>query len=169
MLKYMESKNQSSYPTIIKFFIREEPYGFLSNFERTGFEAESWGEKYWYPTNEHYYQSQKANNKRDHDDIVGLSRATQAMELGRAYDHGKYLKKYCKDNWKEEHADKVMLKGTRLKYKDPRLRKLLLETGNAILHENNPTDFYWAIADGTGKTMLGKIIMQVREEIRNEL
>lgn len=152
----------------IRFFIREEQYGWLSNFERTGFEAESWDEKYWYPTNEHYYQSQKANNKRDHDDIVGLSRATQAMELGRAYDHGKYLKKYCKDNWKEEHADKVMLKGTRLKYKDPRLRKLLLETGNAILHENNPTDFYWAIADGTGKTMLGKTIMQVREEIRRK-
>jgi len=161
-------------PKVIKFFIREEPYGFLSNFERTGFWAtphgvyandHTWLKPVWYPTNEHYYQAQKPIYQQDHDDIVSLSRATQAMELGRAYDHGRHLNKYCKREW-EWIKLVVMLNGLRHKFKDETLRQKLLDTGNAILHEDNPDDQFWALGDGGGSSWLGKLLMVVREECR---
>ena len=153
----------------IRFFIREEPYGFLSNFERTPFIGKSlWG-THLYPTNEHFYQSQKANSEEVHDWILSAPNATLAMVMGRELEHNKYLKdKYMKKDW-DKLKNPTMLLGLDLKFRDPRLRKMLLDTGDAVLHENNPEDFYWGIADGTGKSMLGKLLMKVRGEIRKEL
>jgi len=147
----------------IRFFIREEPHGFLSNFERTPIVIGS----VLYQTNEHYYQSQKAINDTIRAYIMNAPNATIAMVLGRELEHNKYLKKHCKPNWEEIKLN-IMLNGLRHKFKNLELREKLLATGNAILHENNPEDFYWAIADGTGKSMLGKLLMQVREEIRTK-
>lgn len=161
-------------PEIIKFFDREGPCGFLSNFERTGFwgspqgywsNDHTWLKPVWYPTNEHYYQAQKPIYQQDHDDIVALSRATQAMELGRAYDHGKHLKKYCKPRWEWERMF-IMLRGLRYKFQDETLKQMLLDTGDAILHEDNPDDPFWGLGDGGGESWLGKLLMVVREECR---
>ncbi len=158
----------------IRFFIREEPYGFLSNFERTGFHARPrgiysgdsiWAAEYWYPTNEHFYQAQKAATQEIHDDIVNLSKATLAMELGRRLEHSKHLQKYCKPHW-EWGKLHVMLTGLRHKFRDTELRKMLLETFNCVLHEDNPDDPFWAIGDGSGASWLGKLLMVVREECR---
>lgn len=71
-----------------------------------------------------------------------------------------------------------MLKWTRRKYQNPELRKMLLDTDNQTLTEFNYWhDTFFGICDGTcrtphkefiGENKLGKIIMQVREEIRCE-
>jgi len=149
----------------ILFFIREKPYGFLSNYERTPVKIMvRWG-IVTYPTNEHYYQAQKANCEEVHDWIAWAPHARLAMVAGRQLEHNKYLKKFMVKNW-ENKKIKVMLNGLRAKFTDPTLRKKLLDTGDAVLHENNPKDFYWGIGDGTGKSMLGKLLMQVREEVR---
>jgi ribA/ribD-fused uncharacterized protein len=54
------------------------------------------------------------------------------------------------------------------KFKDPALKKLLVETGDAYLVEHTPVkgrDVFWADdCDGTGKNMLGQLLMQVRQE-----
>ena len=43
----------------------------------------------------------------------------------------------------------------------------LLETGDSIIIEHTKNDSYWADGgDGTGKNMLGKILMEVRAELR---
>ncbi|WP_308189094.1 NADAR family protein [Nostoc mirabile] len=48
------------------------------------------------------------------------------------------------------------------------IRNILLSTGNAEIVENSPIDFYWGCgADGSGKNMLGKILMQVREILQH--
>lgn len=48
------------------------------------------------------------------------------------------------------------------------LRDLLLSTGHEEIVENAPGDYYWGCgADGTGKNMLGKILMEVREALRS--
>ena len=153
----------------IRFFIREEPYGFLSNFERTPIKIMvRWG-TVTYPTNEHYYQAQKANCEEVHDWIAWSPHARLAMVMGRQIEHNKYLKdKYMVSGWDSKKVD-IMLEGLRAKFKDSKLREHLLATDDAILHEDNPEDFYWAIADGTGKSMLGKLLMQVREEFRTKL
>ena len=148
----------------IRFFIREEPYGWLSNFERTPFEVDG----ILYPNNEIYYQSEKANNHIMNLYIRQAPNATVAMVLGRQLERNKYLQKHMVDDWPSKKND-VMLKGLQHKFRDPVLRELLLSTGDAILHEDNPEDFYWAIADGTGESWLGKLLMQVREELKSSL
>jgi ribA/ribD-fused uncharacterized protein len=48
-----------------------------------------------------------------------------------------------------------------------RLAELLLSTGNEELIEDAPRDAYWGCGqDGTGLNWLGKILMEVREELR---
>ncbi|MFM5947390.1 MAG: NADAR family protein, partial [Dolichospermum sp.] len=47
------------------------------------------------------------------------------------------------------------------------IREILLLTGDNILIEDSPIDYFWGCgADGTGENYLGKILMSVRGEIR---
>jgi N-glycosidase YbiA len=49
------------------------------------------------------------------------------------------------------------------------LRAELLATGDEKLVENAPGDYYWGCgADGSGKNMLGRILMELRAELRGE-
>lgn len=155
----------------IWFYIREEPYGWLSNFERTPFEVDG----VIYPTNEHFYQSQKANTPELQEYIRNAPNATIAMGLGRLLEQPIY-DKYLRDEW---YADTwpnwprkldVMIKGLRHKFKDPRLRTLLLETGDAVLHEHTEDDFFWGDGgNGEGESWLGKCLMKIRLEIKSEI
>jgi hypothetical protein len=44
------------------------------------------------------------------------------------------------------------------------IREVLLSTGNELIVENAPGDYYWGCgADGSGKNRLGQILMEVRE------
>lgn len=144
----------------ISFFIREEPYGFLSNFDRTPFKVDG----VEYPTNEHYYQSQKANTPEVAEYIRSAPHARIAMVLGRDIERNKYLQKYMVDDWDEKKIP-VMLKGLRAKFSTFPLRTWLLDTEDAILFENNPEDPFWSIGpDGNGASWLGRLLMQVRTE-----
>jgi ribA/ribD-fused uncharacterized protein len=47
------------------------------------------------------------------------------------------------------------------------LKQLLLETGDAEIIEDSPTDYYWGCGkDGFGKNMLGKLLMLLRDELK---
>ncbi len=64
-------------------------------------------------------------------------------------------------------ARAIMLKLLRIKFADPKMRDMLLSTGDKQLHEvgrgrKNP----WI---RSGKDWLGQLLMQVREEINNTL
>lgn len=49
------------------------------------------------------------------------------------------------------------------------LRLLLLSTGSAKLVEHTTNDAYWGDGgDGSGRNMLGRILMEVREQLRAE-
>lgn len=49
------------------------------------------------------------------------------------------------------------------------LRKKLLDTGDEVLIEDSPIDWYWGCgADGTGKSVLGQVLMQIRTELQGE-
>jgi hypothetical protein len=46
-------------------------------------------------------------------------------------------------------------------------REILLNTGEATLVEHTRNDSYWADGgDGSGRNILGKLLMQVRQELR---
>ena len=55
----------------------------------------------------------------------------------------------------------------RLKFEIPELREALLNTDNAKLIEGNWWgDKFWGICNGVGENNLGKLLMEVRDEIR---
>jgi len=63
---------------------------------------------------------------------------------------------------------KAMKKTLRYKFKDPQLKKMLLETGDAYLVENSPKghDSFWSDnGDGTGENRLGICLMELRKEL----
>ena len=51
----------------------------------------------------------------------------------------------------------------------PELRALLINTGEEEIAEDSPMDYYWGIGkDGSGKSMLGVLLMNLREDYINE-
>jgi N-glycosidase YbiA len=80
---------------------------------------------------------------------------------------GRSRKVPIRSDW-EQIKDDVMLCAVRAKFAaHSQLRELLLSTGDEEIIEKTTRDYYWGCGtDGTGKNMLGKILMQVREELR---
>ena len=133
-------------------------YAFLSNYSASPFKDEC-GD--FFPTMEHYFQANKADNQNDYLHIAYAPTPGEAKRLGR--------KIQLRPDW-EEIKDKVMLTGLRKKFTDPELRSLLLATGDEELIEGNYWgDTYWGVCNGIGQNKLGKLLMQVREEIKNNI
>lgn len=141
-------------PEKIFFYSRDEKYGWLSNFHRSLQAVDS----VFYPTNEHYYQSMKTDDPDLKRWIASAPTPFLAMKAGRSLREGKELVSHW-ENIKVE----VMLKGLRAKFNSPKLREMLLATGNSILMEESQVDMFWGCY---GENMLGKLLMQVRSEIR---
>ncbi len=130
-------------------------YFFLSNFSASPFRINY----VLFPTMEHYFQANKADNQNDYLHIAYAHAPGEAKRLGR--------KIQLRPDW-EKIKDNVMLTGLRKKFEDPELRSLLLATGDEELVEGNYWgDTYWGVCNGVGQNKLGKLLMQVREEIKN--
>jgi len=62
-----------------------------------------------------------------------------------------------------------MLDLVRKKFENPLLRAMLLATEDAVLVEGNTwNDTFWGVCRGRGENWLGRILMQVREECRQQ-
>ena len=133
----------------INFYSRNKEYGWLSNFWRSLQRVDN----RYYQTNEHYYQSCKAIDVEIFHWINSAPNPYLAKCAGRSLRE----KRELIENWEEEKIY-VMLKGLRAKFKSSELRTKLLNTENAILHEDSPTDLFWG---KNGKDMLGKLLMRV--------
>ena len=146
----------------IGFYSRDEKYGGLSNFHR----CEQFVDGYLYPTNEHYYQSQKALGLEFHKWIATAPNPYLAMKAGRLLRAGKEGE--LRPEW-EKIKLVIMEKGLRAKFQNQLLRLRLIQTGDAHLFENSSTDDYWGGALPKSKNHLGNLIMKIREEIKNNL
>jgi predicted NAD-dependent protein-ADP-ribosyltransferase YbiA (DUF1768 family) len=67
----------------------------------------------------------------------------------------------------EQVKDDVMLKALAEKFvQNPKLAQLLLSTGQRTLVEHTTRDSYWGDGgDGSGKNMLGKLLMKIRSSL----
>ena len=132
------------------------PYCFLSNF-------------YLLPdgsTLEHAYQAHKAQLPAEASWVMAAPTPTEAKKRGR--------KVTLRKDW-EAIKNKVMLALLRDKFAAEPLRSMLLATGSACLEEGNTWhDDYWGNctcpmhARTSGANWLGKLLMQVREELRKD-
>ena len=82
---------------------------------------------------------------------------------------GRDRKRRLRRDWESAKVN-VMREVVMAKFtQHPELRELLLSTGDAKLIEHTANDDYWGDGgDGRGKNMLGRILMDVREQLRNE-
>jgi ribA/ribD-fused uncharacterized protein len=127
---------------------------FLSNFYPSLVNLDGW----WYQTVEHAYQAAKTTKIEDRVPIYNVGSPAGAKSLGQ--------KLSLRPDWENVKTD-VMLLLLRQKFSHYSLRELLLSTGNAELVEGNTWgDTFWGVCNGKGSNFLGKLLMQVREEVR---
>ncbi|MFB7617111.1 NADAR family protein [Kitasatospora sp. NPDC056181] len=145
--------------TIYFYGADEVPYGCFSNFSvhSLDLDGHSW------PTSEHYFQAQKFVGTR-HADLIRRARTPlRAAELGR--DPSKPLRR----DW-DRVKDDVMRRAVATKFRaHADIREILLSTADEEIVEDTTTDHYWGRGrTGTGKNMLGRILMRTRSQLRAE-
>jgi ribA/ribD-fused uncharacterized protein len=141
----------------IRFYSTKDKFGEFSNFARFPFmlEGQEW------PTSEHYFQAQKFPDAAYREKIRQTASPMIAARLGRS------RQVPIREDWEAVKLD-VMRAAVRQKFMaHSQLAALLLSTGGEELIEAAPRDNFWGSgANGGGQNWLGKILMEVRQELR---
>ena len=131
-------------------------YSFLGNF----YPCEIKYEGIDYPSSEHAFQAAKTHNMDERRKISYASSAGKAKRMGR--------KLVIRRDWDHVRIG-IMEAILRIKFADPELKRLLLQTDSEELVEGNTWgDRFWGVCDGEGENHLGKLLMKIRAEIKNE-
>ena len=139
----------------------EGKYSFLSNFYQSTISDGN----LMFPTVEHMFQAAKTINMAEYEKIAYARTPNEAKYLGRHVT--------LRKDW-EEVKEQVMYKALVEKFSIPELRRSLLATGDEELVEGNVWhDNTWGnctcerCRDIEGQNKLGKLLMKIREEIKN--
>jgi ribA/ribD-fused uncharacterized protein len=143
----------------IIFYTTKGPFGEFSNFYPIIINVGLVD----YKSVEHYYQSKKYEGTEWEEHIRNQDKPRDAAREGRRDDLP------LRKDWKDAKL-LVMRRALIAKFKNiDRLKNLLLSTGNAELVEYSKKDYFWGRnEDGAGYNMLGKLLMEMREEIKIE-
>ena len=132
------------------------PHFYLSNF----YEVPVAYDGLTYQNSEAAFQAQKCINPKDRAQFAALS-PTEAKKLGRSTS--------LRSDW-EQIKIQVMKDIVEAKFtQNPELAKKLLETEDAYLEEGNDWgDRIWGTVDGIGANNLGRILMDVRDQLKEK-
>lgn len=141
----------------VYFYSTNDEYGEFSNFKAYPIEL---NDKTW-PTVEHYFQAQKFAGTEHEEELRTTESPMVVARKGRA------RTRPLRPDW-EEVKDGIMREAVIAKFNQhPELCELLLSTGDEEIVEKTTRDYYWGCGtDGTGRNMLGRILMEVRQELR---
>lgn len=136
---------------VIDLFTGE--YFFLSNFYQSPVEFDG----IVYQNSEAAFQAHKCINRADREQFAYLT-PSQAKLLGRSVQ--------LRGDWEQVKFD-IMKEIVRAKFEQcPEIAEKLLATGDARLEEGNTWgDRTWGTVRGVGSNHLGRILMEVREEM----
>lgn len=129
-------------------------YRFLSNFWSVtiAFEGHS------YRTVEHAFQAAKTLDPEERRRIRAEPNAAGAKERGKHVE--------MRLDWEQVKVD-IMRQLLRQKFGTEPLKSYLLKTGKSQLVEGNWWgDRFWGVCEGKGENMLGKLLMEIRTELR---
>lgn len=133
-------------------------YRFLSNFAEVAGGINFDG--LTYPTVEHAYQAAKTLDPDQRGYIQML------VSPGAAKRSGKCIQ--LRSDW-ETVKFPIMLSLLRLKFaREPFCTKLLATGGAELIEGNTWHDTIWGVCNGVGQNHLGRMLMQVRRELRGE-
>lgn len=132
-------------------------YRFLSNFWYVPIEYEG----RIYPTLEHAYQAQKCYLDEDKDLFTDFNlKPKDAKRIGR------FIK--CIDFW-DDRKLKFMRELLIIKFQNKVLRQKLIELKDYYLEETNIWgDTFFGVYKGIGENHLGKLLMEIRDNILEE-
>lgn len=144
----------------ISFYKEFGELGYLANYSGHSFLKDG----ILYKTVEHYYQSEKYDNEDIKKRIIEASTPKEASLIGRDRNNIR------KDNFKSI-KEQVMYDGILEKFRQNRdIAYKLVETRNEAIEEATIDEYYWGIGkDRSGANRIGKILMDVRTQIRKEI
>lgn len=106
---------------------------------------------------EHAYQAAKTLDKDLRMKIRNAKTPNDAKRLGKKVD--------LRADWETEKLS-IMFGLLRQKFENPELRQKLLATGDAELIEGNWWgDTFWGVCRGRGKNHLGRLLMNIRDQV----
>lgn len=154
-------------PNVIMFKMSSEQYGCFSNFYKKIINVD--GIKF--KTSEHLYHYKKMKFLQQIGDpvsdafiqsIIDAKTPAEAKRLGHI--NMPSIKHW--DDVKVEHMMDVL----REKFKYPRFKEILLGTNDDIIVENSYYDTFWGCGSyrNPGLNMLGKCLMRLRDELKEE-
>ena len=131
-------------------------YAFLSNFWNAPviYKGQS------FTNSEAAYQAQKCANEADKEQF-------SEFNGGKAKREGR--KVAIREDWEDIKLSEMQAI-VRAKFsQNPELKEMLLATGDEHIEEaNNWGDTIWGTVDGVGENLLGRILMEVRDELREK-
>ncbi len=144
---------------VINFYSTKDAYGCFSNFSAHPFRLNN---KIW-KTSEHYFQAQKFAGTEHEEELRLVDSPMVVARMGRS------RQRPLRKDW-ETVKDDVMREALRAKFtQNEELKRILLETGDAELVEHTANDSYWGDGgNGSGRNMLGKLLMELRGELKKE-
>ena len=144
---------------VIRFYRVSDEYGCFSNFAPYPIEVDG---RLW-PTSEHYFQAQKFVDVAHQEAIRQAKSPMIAARMGRD------RKRPLRPDWEAVKVD-VMRQVLRAKFNQHQdIQQVLLGTGDAQLVEHTERDSYWGDGgDGSGNNVLGRLLMEIRDELRKE-
>ena len=111
-----------------------------------------------YPTSEHAYQAAKCTDPHGREEIRNARSPIEAKNLA----NGRY--RPARDPEWDSKKVAILEEILRAKLAQHReAQEALRDSGDEDIVENSPTDYFWGEgADGSGKNMLGKLWMKIR-------
>lgn len=141
---------------MIEDFSPRLKYGFLSNF----YLSTIYIDKKPYSSVEHAYQAHKTLDEGIRELIRKAPTPQEAKKLGRCVQ--------LRPDWDQVKLS-LMRSFLEKKFDNPFLRQMLIDTGDAdLIHNNSWNDLFWGVSRGRGQNWLGRILMELREELRKE-
>jgi ribA/ribD-fused uncharacterized protein len=146
---------------VIRFYSSagDSPYKSFSNLAKAEFTID--GKSYF--SVENYFQSEKfATTDPEYAEKIRAQKNPALVKgMGKSKGHP------VPEDWDSKRLD-VMRKALRAKFAaHADLKEKLLNTGNAKIEEESPSDSFWGIGvDGQGMNWSGKLLMELRDQLR---
>lgn len=164
-----------SLPNIIGFYHEYDEYGCFSNWYQAGFDYAG----RYYANSEQFMMYHKVMMFRKYDLADKIMKTTDPAKCKKIA--GQKFPEFDADMW-EKTCYAIVKRGVKAKFsQNADICEILLNTGNAVLAECSARDKKWGIgvdldnpdyldvSKWKGQNLLGRILMEVRDEMRQEM
>lgn len=143
---------------MIHFYSTRGEFGFLSNF----YKCKIYDDGLIWNSSEQLYQASKT---LEHDFRLLINKTDNlydVVRIGRSHDFP------IRSDWEDVKVSLMYEILVKKFTQNPDLADRLRKTGDHVIVEKSPKDYFWGIgADGTGKNILGKLLMLIRKELQD--